>query len=364
MKLNRMASLKEIDRNVLTNMAAFIIVIAGIKTASVLIVPFLLALFLTVICMPLFALFRNKGIPQSLSLLLIVALVVGIWALFIYLLGTTLGGFTTNVPLYQERLRIIIGECWSWFAGYGITLDKSLFDDIFDPGRIMRLITGMLNSLVGILKNVFLVLLIFVFLLIEVSTGMPYKIRAIGDDRKNALGIFGAIVKGVNRFFTIKSITSCATGVFVYLFLKLEGIDFPALWGMLACILNFIPNIGSLIAAVPPVLLALVQFGPGQAVITAIAFLVVNTVVGNIIEPKVMGRGVGLSTLVVLLSLVFWGWVLGPVGMFLSVPLTMAAKIAFAEQESTRWVSILLGSDKDVVEYLQRNKNINNSKLL
>lgn len=155
------------------------------------------------------------------------------------------------------------------------------------------------------------------------STSIPNKIRAISEDRSNALGIFGAIIQGVNRFFTIKSMTSSATGVLIYLLLKLEGVDFPVLWGMLACILNFIPNIGSLLAAVPPILLALVQFGPGQAVITAIAFLAVNTVIGNIIEPKVMGIGVGLSSLVVLLSLVFWAWVLGPVGMFLSVPLTM-----------------------------------------
>lgn len=144
-----------IDRSVLINLAAFVVVIAGIKTASVFIIPLLLAVFLTLICMPLLTFLQNRGIPQLLSLLLILAFVIGVWAALATLVGTALGDFTTSVPVYQERLRSIIGDIWSWLAGYGITLDRSVFDDVFDPGRIMRLITGMLNSLGGILKTFF-----------------------------------------------------------------------------------------------------------------------------------------------------------------------------------------------------------------
>jgi predicted PurR-regulated permease PerM len=122
------------------------------------------------------------------------------------------------------------------------------------------------------------------------------------------------------------------------------GVDFALLWGVAAFLLNYIPNIGSLIAAIPPILLALVQFGVGKTLIVAAGYLVVNIVVGSIIEPRVMGRGLGLSTLIVFISLVFWGWVFGPVGMFLSVPLTMVVKIALDSQEETRWIAVMLSN--------------------
>ena len=122
------------------------------------------------------------------------------------------------------------------------------------------------------------------------------------------------------------------------------------LWGTLAFLLNYVPNIGSIIAAIPALLLALVQLGPGAVLWSAIGYLVVNNLVGNVIEPRFMGRGLGLSTLVVFLSLVFWGWVLGPVGMFLSVPLTMTLKIALDSSEETRWIAILLGPEVDEAE--------------
>jgi AI-2 transport protein TqsA len=124
--------------------------------------------------------------------------------------------------------------------------------------------------------------------------------------------------------------------------LSLIGVDFAPTWGLLAFLLNFIPNIGSIIAAVPAILLALIQLGLPSALLTLLGYLVVNITIGNFLEPRVMGRSLGLSTLVVFLSLLFWGWVLGPIGMVLSVPLTMTAKIALAVNEDTRWLAVLL----------------------
>ena len=129
------------------------------------------------------------------------------------------------------------------------------------------------------------------------------------------------------------------------------------MWGVFAFLLNYIPNIGSIIASVPAVLLSLIQLGPMPALISAVGFFLVNTMVGSVVEPKVMGEGIGLSTLVVFLSLAFWGWVLGPVGMLLSVPLTMAVKIALGGEESTQWISILLGSDREAALKLEERTN-------
>ncbi len=121
------------------------------------------------------------------------------------------------------------------------------------------------------------------------------------------------------------------------------GVDFPALWGLLAFLLNYVPTIGSFIAAVPALLLALIQLGPLTAAVAGIGFFVINVLMGNVVEPRYMGRGLGLSTLVVFVSLVFWGWMLGPVGMLLSVPLTMTAKIAMEANPSSAWLAVLLG---------------------
>jgi AI-2 transport protein TqsA len=140
----------------------------------------------------------------------------------------------------------------------------------------------------------------------------------------------------------------------ITLWLWVQGVDYPGMWGVFAFLFNYIPNIGSIIAAVPAVLLALVQLGPGAAAFVGLGFLIVNTVVGSVIEPKIMGQGIGLSALVVFLSLAFWGWVLGPVGMLLSVPLTMAAKIALGGRASTQWLSVLLGSNKDATDLLTK----------
>jgi predicted PurR-regulated permease PerM len=138
---------------------------------------------------------------------------------------------------------------------------------------------------------------------------------------------------------------SLATGIAVFILLVVVGVNYAVLWGLLAFFLNYVPNIGSIIAAIPAVLLALIQLGFVESVIVAAGFVIINLLVGNVIEPRFMGRGLGLSTLVVFLSLIFWGWVLGPVGMLLSVPLTMTAKIALDSREETRWIATLLGPE-------------------
>lgn len=143
----------------------------------------------------------------------------------------------------------------------------------------------------------------------------------------------------------IKSIFSFVTGAIIYVALLFIGLDYALLWGVLAFLLNFIPNIGSIIAAIPAVLLALIQLGFIEALEVGIVFVLVNTVLGSMLEPKYMGKGLGLSTLVVFVSLIFWGWVFGPVGMLLSIPLTIMLKLGLQINPQTKWIAILLGSD-------------------
>lgn len=336
----------------LVRLASLVIVVAGMKAASSLIVPFLLAAFLAIICAPLLFWFREKKIPELLGIVVILAIVVGLWLMLAMLVSTALSEFSRNIPYYQDRLNLILKSLLSWMAGHGLSIDSTLAVQILNPGKVMKLIGGTLNGIGGMLTNAFIILLTFVFLLLE-AAGIPEKIKAIRGDSERSLKEYVEITSGVNRYLAIKTLTSLATGVAIYLFLSWQNIDFVILWAIFAFLLNFVPNIGSIIAAIPAVLLALIQLGPFNALGTAVGYLLVNIVIGSVVEPRAMGRSVGLSTLVVFLSLAFWGWVLGPVGMLLSVPLTMTIKIALSGSESTRWIALLLGSTKEVSRYLE-----------
>ena len=140
----------------------------------------------------------------------------------------------------------------------------------------------------------------------------------------------------------IKTIVSGITGLVIFISLSILNVDYAILWGIIAFFFNFIPNIGSILAAIPAVLLSFLQFDISIMLLVVLIYGIVNIVMGNIIEPKYLGKELGLSTLVVFISLVFWGWLLGPVGMILSIPLTIIAKIILENNESTRWVAILL----------------------
>mgnify|MGYP005989045895 FL=1 len=158
------------------------------------------------------------------------------------------------------------------------------------------------------------------------------------------------VLSKIRHYLAIKAATSLLTGILASLALVLIGVDYPFLWGMLAFLLNFIPNLGSLLAAIPPVILALIQLGPIGVMWTGISFFAINNVVGNYLEPKLMGKMLGLSAFVVFLSLILWGYIFGAVGMFLSVPLTMMIKIALDTNEKTRWLGILLGPEEEAEE--------------
>ena len=208
----------------------------------------------------------------------------------------------------------------------------------------MQSAASMLATAGGVLTNSFMILLTVIFILFE-AAGMPNKLRAALPNADSSLASFEKFITGVRQYLAIKTLVSLATGLVVTIGLLLLGLDYAPLWGMIAFLLNYVPNIGSIIAAVPAILLAVVQLGPIHSLLVAALYLLTNVIMGNAVEPRLMGQKLGLSALVIFISLVFWGWVLGPVGMLLSVPLTMVVKIALEVNESTRWMAILLSSD-------------------
>lgn len=331
---------------VLFVLAAFIIVVAGMRAAESIMVTFLLSAFFAIICAPPFMFMQRKGLPAWLSLIIVVVLICLIQLIFLSIVTTTVSEFSNDLPKYQARLNELTGQSFNLLNSWGFDIPREQLKQNFDPSSIFKLAVSTLGNLGTVLSNSFLIILTVIFMLFE-GASLPAKLqRAFGEDSRH-MDHIERFINTVKQYTTIKTIISLATGLMIYLWLLILGVDYALLWGLVAFLLNFVPNIGSMIAAVPAVLLALVQLGPIHALLTAGGYMAANMVMGNMVEPRFMGRGLGLSTLVVFLSLVFWGWVFGPIGMLLSVPLTMLLKIAFESSDETQWLAIIMGSDTE-----------------
>ncbi|MFC1798393.1 AI-2E family transporter [Thermodesulfobacteriota bacterium] len=329
---------------ILITIAAFVIVIAGMSAAKAILVPFLLGIFISIISAPLLFWLQRKGLPQWLALLTVILGVLLIGVLLVVLVGSSIKDFTGNLPAYEARIRQQTVTAIAWLEKIGLDTSDLELTRVFDPSVIMKLTANLLNGLGNVLAGGFLILMIVVFILLE-AAGFPSKLKKMLGGKKSSQIGFHVFIDNVKQYMAIKTIISLITGTLVFIILGIVGVDYPVLWGLLAFALNYVPNIGSIIAAVPVVLLTVIQIDLVSAIIVAIGYLVINLVMGSVIEPRFMGRGLGLSTLVVFLSLLFWGWVLGPVGMLLSVPLTITVKIALDSRDDSRWLAVLLGPE-------------------
>ncbi|MCG8556891.1 MAG: AI-2E family transporter, partial [Proteobacteria bacterium] len=205
---------------------------------------------------------------------------------------------------------------------------------------VLGLVAALIRSLAGLLSNVLFVTLMVGFMLFEAITLRSKVERALPTSSR-----FEGLAKTateVNTYLLVKTGASSVTGLLAFAWTAAWGLDLPIMWGLLAFLLNYIPSIGSFVAAVPPVLLGVLQHGPGTALAVALGYVGINTAIGGMLEPRVLGHAMGLSPLVVLLSVLFWGWLLGPVGALLSVPLTMVVKIWLASSSELHWLAALL----------------------
>ncbi|MGB2065298.1 AI-2 transport protein TqsA [Marinomonas gallaica] len=323
--------------------AAFILIIAGLKEASQIVVPFMLSVFIAIICSPLQNALRRYNVPIWISIIIIVLIILACLGSIGLLVAASLDNFSQQLPTYRERFGQEMSTVFAQLNGFGFNVSYQQIKSYIDPSSLMNLFTNTLTSLGSVLTNVFLVVMIVVFILLEAAE-IPKKLSYALDDADSSMEKIERFITTVNRYLMIKTLISIATGLFVGIWVSVIGVDFPILWGVCAFLLNFIPNIGSIIAAVPAMFLAFVQLGTFDALLTGLGFLLVNLVMGNFIEPRFMGKGVGLSPLVVFLSLMLWGWVFGPVGMLLSIPLTIILKFAFETNPKMRWLAILLDS--------------------
>jgi len=335
-------------------MAAVVVVIYGMQMMSVLLVPFLIAAFLALITVKPMLWLQARHVPSVIAALLIVTMLMLVLATVGAILGSSIAEFTAALPSYQARLDVIIDGVFR-FIVKNFNVDESIqsMSDMIDPGFAMGLVAGLLNSLREVLTNTFLIVFTMIFILLEAGTAKT-KFEAAFGRSADTLENVRDFMQNLGRYLGIKTLISVATGICAGVLTWSLGLDFPLLWAMLAFLLNYVPTIGSIIAAVPAVLLALIQIGPGAAGATALGFIFINVVFGNFLEPRLMGYGVGISPLIVFVGLVAWGWIFGPVGMLLSVPLTMTLKMALESDARTRWVAILIGSQRDARYAIRR----------
>ena len=329
---------------ILVIVAALAIITGGIHQAQSVLEWVLVAVFLAAIGTPSVLWLERHHIPYVAAVLLVVAGMAAIFTVIGLLVGASLNSFYADLPDYQARLQKHVSSLQTFLATKGIRFADSIEFDPIKPATVKRLTASVLAGLGSALFEVAVVLLTVTFILLEASS-FPAKLRAILGDPRRDFHPFMRFVYDINRYMGIKTVISVTAGVLIGMWLWFLGVDFPILWGFLAFLLHYVPNIGALIAAVPAVFLALIQLGFGSAVLAAAGYLFFNFFLGNVAEPMLMGRRLGLSTLVVFLSLIFWGGLLGLIGVVLCIPLTMTVKFVCENNKSTQWIAVLLGPE-------------------
>jgi predicted PurR-regulated permease PerM len=328
--------------------ASLVIVIAGMKAMSNIILMILMALFITAISLTPFQWLTKKKVPEIFALVIVILTLMGVLYGFTVLLGASVNGFSERLPFYQQRFDDLWLSAHHWLVGAGLVDKDANMMNIIESSNIMKSSGSAVASVGKLVSDPLVTMFIYIFMMLEVTI-FGKKMRLLSP---SALGGIQVIIGNIRKYFAVKFLTSFSTGLIIYIGLLIIGVDFPLLWGLIAFILNFIPSIGSIFAAIPAVLLAFIQLDPLSGLLTGILYLVVNVLIGSIIEPPLMGRNLGLSPLIVFVSILLWGFVLGPVGMLISAPLTMIIKIIFDNRKTTHAVGIILG-DKSSLKLLE-----------
>jgi len=327
----------------LLSIAALVIIIAGLQAATWLLLPAVLAIFVSAMVVPLLHRLRGWGVPTwaciTIVMLVVLAGLSGFIALLTRSLQDLIGTFATHGGVFEDLVAFIDTR----LREIGLPVSLSDIGSHFDPASLMTNARNVAGGLVSFVSNALFVTVMVGFMVAE-SAGLARKLDvAWGPLARRGKGIRDA-VRRVRRYVWLKTVISLATGLLAGLACWAAGVEAPLLWGVLAFGLNYIPMLGSLIAAIPPVLLAFAQGWPTTVALIA-AYLAINIIMANIIEPRVLGRRLNISPAVILLSLLFWGWIFGPIGLLLAVPFTMIVSSYSQYHKDLRWLAVLLSSN-------------------
>lgn len=327
----------------LVMVACLVVIIAGMRAASSVLVIFLMAAFVATICTIPLTWLERRAVPSKLAVGLVAGGILGLGSLLVVLGSSSVSSFLGDLPANEARLSALTVSATGWLDAHGVHGAGDAWRQNFDLGKLMGFAGAILAGVSSVIGGAFVVLIAIVFILLEVSN-FPGKLRAALANPEPLLAVLRDFGAAARRYLLVKTLLGVAVGVAIGIWLWVLGVKYAFLWGFLAFLLNFVPYIGCYIAATPALLLTLVEQGTGTAVLALFGYLTVNGVL-YLVEPWLMGAQLGLSALVVFCSLLVWGWVLGPLGMVLSVPLTVLLRIALETKAETRWMAILLGPE-------------------
>jgi predicted PurR-regulated permease PerM len=317
-----------------------------LKAAQVVVLPLIIAWLLSYLFAPVVNFLARHKVPTGVAVLAVLLILIGFFYLIGFFVQSRVMQFVNQYDEYALQLNQIASDVMVRF-----NIPETYFDEYDWTGQIGKGLMNLSGSFVNIVSNMGMILIFLVFMLL----GKPYGRRKLheafqGDRAGKITSVTDSITGQISRYLSIKVAVSAVTAVLVYLALIIMKVDFPVTWAVFTFLLNFIPTVGSIIATVPPVLVALVKFYPGfwPAIIVLIILLLIQQTMGSFIEPKLMGDSLNLSPVVILLSLVFWGWLWGITGALLSVPIAAAIKIVCENIEPLRPVSVLMGTGKNI----------------
>lgn len=323
--------------------AALVIIIAGLREAAEILVPVVFAAFATVVLMPAVRRLRGWGLPASVAILLVVFAVVALMATIASVVGASFHAFAAALPRYQQRVIELVGSLSRWLSVHKVKFDMATLLGAFDAKNVLPWVGNALSQLASVLSYVVFILLMVIFLLFD-TVDLPVRLRQALIRPNTEIEQVKLVASEINHYILLKTYLCLATGIATLVILCFLHVDFAPLWALLAFAMGYVPNIGPIAASAPPVLLALLQAGPGHMTIVLGLLVALHTVVGNVVEPQLLGRRLGLSSFVVFVSLIVWGWIWGIGGMLLSVPLTMTLKILLNRSQDWRWLAVLMGA--------------------
>jgi predicted PurR-regulated permease PerM len=335
--------------------ASLVLIIAGLQALSGLLGPILLSLFVVLVSYPIMTWLKRRGLPDWLAYASVVLGVIAVGLIFILFLGVSLTELYGALPSYQDKLALRLSGLDQWLSGYNVQLKDVLKLEWFNPTRILRVILSFVQALLGTVGNTALTLLIFIYMLASASNFAGRLQRSLASDPP-MLQRFSSFASSISTYLLIKSWMGTLTALAQIVLMLILGVDFAVLWGVLSFLFNFVPNIGFYIALIPPVLVALVEFGLVKAIILAIGYALINNFFDVVIAPRYLGKGLDLSVVVTFLAVILWSWILGPIGAFMALPLTVMVKKLILESFSdTQLLASLMSSgalepDADIPE--------------
>jgi predicted PurR-regulated permease PerM len=335
--------------------ACLVVVLAGMKAAASFFVPLVLAFFLGVLSLPLLRWLRVRRVPHWLGVLLVVTFNVSVLVFVIQAAVHLLTRMQNDLPDYLRAIKSLLDQGAAWLETQGVQEARVMVDQMWDwqglgnNQNVVQGVTSLMTSTVGtaasVVSTTTLVMILMLFILME-GVGTRSRLLAIHAAGGPDLGQLLETASDVQKYLVIKTLISAATGILAGVWCWMFELPYALLWGVVAFLLNYIPAIGSILAGVPPVLLALATDGLGSAFGVMLGYLGINTALGTLLEPMLLGHRFGASPLVIVTSVLFWGWMWGPVGMFLAVPLTMMVKMMLGHSDEFRWLAVAMAKKK------------------